>query len=193
MKEVKWQIIEDAPRYMVSTEGEVKNKSTGRLLSPGQNPNGYLKVTLTVNEPGMPHKVKQFYIHRLVAKAFIPNEEPNIYTQVNHKDECKTNNDWTNLEWCSPKYNINYGTSKKRRQKTIQEKLDNCEYGCGNIVYAYDAQTKKFIGKYGSQRDAARKLNCDAAAISRIINPRERAFTCKGMIFFSEPQNFDND
>ena len=56
---------------------------------------------------------KSYYIHRLVAEAFIPN--PKNLPFVNHKDENKQNNCVDNLEWCTQKYNINYGTSLKKR------------------------------------------------------------------------------
>ena len=52
-------------------------------------------------------------MHRLVADAFIPN--PNGLKYVNHKDENKMNNNVSNLEWCTAKYNSNYGTSIARR------------------------------------------------------------------------------
>lgn len=55
---------------------------------------------------------KQQYVHRLVATAFIPNL--NDLPAVNHKDENKSNNTVDNLEWCTAKYNVNYGTYKKR-------------------------------------------------------------------------------
>ena len=52
-------------------------------------------------------KPKSFYVHRLVAELFLPN--PNRLPEVNHKDENPSNNDVSNLEWCTSKYNKNYG------------------------------------------------------------------------------------
>ena len=56
-------------------------------------------------------KSKQYSIHRLVAETFIPN--PKNLPQVNHIDENKENNCVNNLEWCSAKYNCNYGNRNK--------------------------------------------------------------------------------
>lgn len=61
-------------------------------------------------------KYRQFQVHRLVAKAFIPN--PNNLPFVNHIDENGVNNFATNLEWCTHQYNINYG---ERTQKVIRK------------------------------------------------------------------------
>lgn len=95
------------------------------ILKTSKNRNGYIGVNLIVLDTG---KQKRFYVHRLVAEAFIPN--PHNLPEVNHKDEDKTNNfvwvndDGTvdpsrsNLEWCDRKYNANYGNIRVKIKNT---------------------------------------------------------------------------
>lgn len=91
----------------------------GKILSPLTRRHGYLSVMLYGKGGHSKRNFKQFSIHRLVAEAFVEN--PNGYSEVNHIDECKTNNCADNLEWCDRKYNTNYGTTQQRRA----EKLTN--------------------------------------------------------------------
>ena len=96
--------------YQVSNLGRVRSlnyKRTGKVqnMKLGTYPNGYKMVDLKKNKNRKAHLV-----HRLVAKAFIPNPNPDQLCEVNHKDEDKTNNCVENLEWCDVKYNSNFGT-----------------------------------------------------------------------------------
>lgn len=91
-------IISDYPMYDISSDGQVTNVKSGRVLKPDPNRTGYLRVTLSKEG-----KVKRFFVHRLVAMNYIPN--PNNYLEVNHKDGCKTNNHKDNLEWCTSSQN----------------------------------------------------------------------------------------
>lgn len=97
--------------YQVSNLGRVKSLYKGmgkeRYLKPIDNGKGYLHVYLSLNGAKRP-----FIIHRLVATTFIPN--PNEFSDVNHKDEDKSNNKVSNLEWVSHIYNCNYGTRNDR-------------------------------------------------------------------------------
>ena len=92
--------------YQVTSCGKVWSYKNERFLKPRKN-NDYLRVTLCKDG-----EMKDYYIHRLVAEAYIPN--PDNLPEVNHKDENKLNNCVNNLEWCSKDYNRNYGTRTER-------------------------------------------------------------------------------
>lgn len=106
--------------YKISNLGRIKSlerlDNKGRtvhekILSSCKRPDGYYTVGLSING-----KAKSFLIHRLVALTFIPN--PDNLPEINHKDENKSNNCVDNLEWCTSKYNCNYGTHNERVSKT---------------------------------------------------------------------------
>ena len=87
--------------YQVSNFGRVLSKKSGLLRKFGDNGNGYKFVPLS---NGM---VKNFYVHRLVADAFIPN--PDRKQTVNHKDGIKSNNHVSNIEWATQSENSQHG------------------------------------------------------------------------------------
>lgn len=104
-------------KYQISNFGRVKSLWFGKekILKPIEHSQGYLTVILYKNR-----KIKTIKIHRLVAEAFISN--PHNYPCVNHKDENPANNCVDNLEWCTQKYNVNYGNCQQRRVAKIDWK-----------------------------------------------------------------------
>ena len=120
MEEIWKDIKEYEGYYQVSNWGRIKSlprNSTvkyARNLKLRANRHGYLYVVLCKNG-----KVKTYYVHRLVAEAFIPNTD-NLPC-VNHKDENPLNNNVDNLEWCSYSYNSNYGTAIEKRSKKLSK------------------------------------------------------------------------
>jgi hypothetical protein len=102
-----WKDIEGFDgRYQISTFGRVRNAEENRLLKLQKQPKDrdktkrdpnqyYVLVCLCMNG-----KETTARVHRLVAKAFIPN--PNNYPEVNHLDRIKHNNHVSNLEWSNP-------------------------------------------------------------------------------------------
>lgn len=103
-----WKTIDGYENYQVSNMGRVMNVITKKILKFGNNGNGYLHVMLYDKN----HNGKTIMVHRLVAKAFIPN--PDNSPQINHIDECKENNYVENLEWITSEDNINHGTHNER-------------------------------------------------------------------------------
>ena len=109
--------------YEVSNDGVIKSLSRtitvidgdrtyqkqihSKVLNQSNHSAGYKVVRLVKDG-----KDTLWYVHRLVAEAFIPN--PKNYKCVNHKDEDKKNNTVYNLEWCDHAYNNNYGTARER-------------------------------------------------------------------------------
>ena len=108
--------------YMISDKGNVHSverrdvmgrKISGRILKPLSHTDGYLQVQLYKNG-----KIKNKYIHRLVAEAFIPN--PKSFLEINHLDEVKDNNELSNLEWCTREHNNNYGKRTEKVSKKVK-------------------------------------------------------------------------
>ena len=110
-----WKNIKDYEGlYQISNLGRVKRiwKTKENICTPILQKE-YYYINLCKHQ-----KSKRKLLHRLVAQAFIPN--PDNLTEVNHKDEDKLNNRVENLEWCTSKYNSNYGTRNIRKAKPIQ-------------------------------------------------------------------------
>lgn len=57
-------------------------------------------------------------MHRIVAKAFIPN--PENFPVVNHKNEIRDDNRVENLEWCTQEYNLKYGNHIQRVSESLK-------------------------------------------------------------------------
>lgn len=111
LKSENWKDIDGYDgMYQVSDLGRVRSKKSGewRVFNPGKNKCGYPHVILFKDD-----ERKDFYVHRLVAQAFIPNDDENK-TVINHINEVKTDNRAVNLEWCTILYNNTYNGIRRR-------------------------------------------------------------------------------
>ena len=113
MKEIRKDIKGYEGLYKVSNFGRVK--SSTKILANRLSKRGFYIVTLSKDTKGVTKTV-----HRLVAQAFISN--PENLPQIDHKDENKLNNKVENLEWCTAKYNCNYGTHNSKLSLALKGK-----------------------------------------------------------------------
>ena len=145
--------------YQISNFGRVKSFyfKNPRILKP-HKVKGYSNVELYKNK-----KKKQFYIHRLVMENFCPIENMNVL-DVNHKDEDKSNNHISNLEWMTHKDNLNYGSRAEKARMKMQGKNSSRSKKVRCIE-------KDVI--YEALREAERQLGIPATNISK---------ACKGKI-----------
>jgi len=170
MEEVWKDIAGYEGLYQVSNQGNVRSLDrvsahslSGKITLKGKDVaksfNGrYLFVNLTKEG-----KTKRLLIHRLVAEAFIPNQ--NGLPCVNHKDENKKNNVVGNLEWCTNQYNSNYGTCIERSREKKEKKV--CQYDLNG----------NFIKEWKSLAEAERIGGFDHRGISRCATgQRKKAY-----------------
>lgn len=130
--------------YQVSNTGEIK-----RTFKTGKEKN--LKGSLTSGYPSIclsaGNSRKTFYIHRLVAEAFLDKPETNEALEVNHKDGDRRNNNVENLEWVTLREN----------QLHAMGELNHHLWGKpAKRVKRIDARTGEVLAEYASLADAAR-------------------------------------
>ena len=168
MVEIYKDIVGYEGLYKVSNFGNVMSfwSKKPKLLKPQKENSGYLHIVLINNTKSR----KTFLLHRLVAQAFLPN--PNNLPQVNHKDENKTNNRVSNLEFCTHKFNINYGTAQERRAKKIAKILINRKDE-SKPVLQYD-KNGFFLKEYASIKDAERHTGINNANICDVCGGKRK-------------------
>lgn len=153
MNEIWREIKNFEGLYQVSNYGRVKSLARTvkglfdsviykeeQLLKLQKYPNGYNYVGLCKN--GV---VKNYLVHRLVAEAFIENS--NNLPQVNHINECITDNRAENLEWVSAKTNANWGTRNNRVAEKHSISILQLSVN-GDIMKEWDsgAEVEKVLG-----------------------------------------------
>ncbi len=125
-----WKKIEGHENYSVSTLGRIRKDKTNKLVHLLDNGQGYLRCHLG-------------RVHRIVAKAFIPN--PENKPEVNHKNGIKTDNRVENLEWVT-------------RSENIKHRFDVLGYRSGMYGKHHSEETKLRLRSYRHTEDAKKRI-----------------------------------
>jgi hypothetical protein len=156
-KEIWKSVVGSDGYYLVSSFGEIKNKY-GHTMRISIDKKGYATINLS-KATGVSR-----YVHRVVAQNFIPNPENKL--QVNHKDGNKKNNKISNLEWATPKENIDhsYGLITARiGQRHSQAYLTDAQ---ARQIYHLGNNTKLKPKEIGDMFGFSHKI------VGKIINKR---------------------
>lgn len=161
--------------YEISTFGRVKSLKYGRvkILKPYKGKSGYYYVVL-VKDGAIRKTIK---VHRLVAETFISN--PDNLPCINHRNEIKTDNSVWNLEWCTEKYNRNYGFAPN----LLTEKLTNGKKSKPVYQYTLDCV---LIRVWPSTAECGRN-GFNQAAVSDCCLGARRRKTYKGFLWSYTP------
>jgi hypothetical protein len=120
----EWRDIKDMEDYQVSNKGRVKNKHNNFLMKESDH-FGYTRVGIGINK---------YYVHRLVANAFIPNTEnkPSV-DHINRDKKCNV------LE------NLRFATSK---EQSANQTITNG--GCYKKINMIDIKTNIIIKEFNN-------------------------------------------
>lgn len=158
-----WKVIEEASNYEISDCGNVRNKTTKRILKGRITKNGYLQVSLKIDNI---QKFQNRYIHRLVAIHWLEKKD---YLEVNHKDGNKLNNNMNNLEWVTPAENQEHKRAILGKNKTSQR------------VIGQFSLTGEFIKKFDSILEAATSFGKTRVNIDNALQGKQK--TAYGFIW----------
>lgn len=154
----EWVVCEDYPFYMINREGQVKSNLTNKILKTARLKTGYVCVGL--RKGGKSYTVR---LHRLLAKAFIPN--PHNKPHVDHINGVRDDNRVENLRWCTNKENQNFELAKinnsnarkgkKQSIECVEKRAKALQKSIGKKVNQYTLDGE-YVASYNSFNEARR-------------------------------------
>ena len=146
----EWRVVAEFPAYEVSDHGRVRRIGTEEALRPlvgGNTP--YMRLRLSGG--------KDVLIHRVVAKAFVPNPEGKPC--VDHINGCKSDNRSANLRWATRREN-----QRNRRSKQPFKGMSYDSKSCKWFACIRTGFTNLYLGRYDTPEEAYH-IYCAAAVL----------------------------
>jgi hypothetical protein len=143
-------------RYKISNLGRVYSYRSRKKMKTSTSSRGYIQIVLGG---------KCFFVHKLVARNFIPNPDNKPF--INHKDGVKTNNLPSNLEWCTASENSQHSFKaglqiNPRGEEHRKTKLKNADV----------LKIIELSGKGLSSKDIGKKFNLSYQSVYEILTGR---------------------
>ena len=132
-----WQTLKEHDDYEINTvyPHDIRKKLNHKIIKEYTEPNGYIRLNLNG---------KKYYKHRLIASQFIPNDNNEHKTQVDHINHNRSDNCIDNLRWCTPSENNKNKSSYKNHFEFVDELPEDAvnieyygQYQFDNLYY-YD-------------------------------------------------------
>lgn len=163
-----WVAIQDFPSYMINRSGDILSTLTNKVLKPAKHKSGYVLVSL--RKEGKSYTQK---LHRLIAKAFIPNPENKPF--IDHINGIRDDNRIENLRWCTNQENVSFPLAVENNRKarigipqsknTIAKRTEVFQEKYGKKIAQYSIDGE-LIGTYKSINEAARVYKIKPTTIS---------------------------
>lgn len=173
MKKIVSQNYELKYNYYVNEKGDIFSEKTQKILSTHLDKDGYVKVRLICNDGR-----HTFSVHRIVLENFSPVDNM-MNLQVNHKDGNKTNNNLSNLEWCTCQENIKHAYLNDLRHS---QKGEN-----NNATVLTEENVKEIINlllkKEKTQKEIGKIFNVSEDVVGAIKNKHNWTYLTKNIIF----------
>jgi hypothetical protein len=149
-----WIEIEEFPGYHVSDQGRVRGKRG--IIKPGNTKRGYFVVRLYLgNVRGAD------YIHKLVLKAFGPEQPPD--TTIDHINRIITDNRIENLRWA---------TKQQQIDNTVFDEPKGSKNPNSKLTESDIPKIRQLISMGLSQKEIGERFNANRVTISYIKNKK---------------------
>lgn len=162
----QWKDIPDYPNHQASTHGRIRQKSTKKILHGSKTKKGYISSGIDRSTTN--------HVHCLIAKTWIPNDDPKHKTSVDHINNICDDNRVVNLRWAT-----------KSEQSLNRKK--GISYGFKRKVDQICKTSGDHIQTFNSIAEAARYLGKPSAVSSIISACKGRTSSALGFVWRYSP------